>query len=94
MGVVSAFQISGLKLVFRSADHPPAHFHATKPGKWQIRVFFLLCTERELSFNVRWPPNAKGPSGREERRLLKATLENKKELQLEWESKVHTLGEV
>ena len=94
VAVVSAFQISGLKLVFNSADHRPPHFHARKEGKWEIRVFFLLCTERNLCFSVKWPPNAKGPTKQERKTLLSETLDHRAELLSEWESKVQVPEEL
>ena len=38
---VECFEVQGLDLRFHSHDHRPAHFHARKPGEWEIRVFFL-----------------------------------------------------
>lgn len=38
---VECFEVPGLDLRFHSHDHRPAHFHARKPGEWEIRVFFL-----------------------------------------------------
>ncbi len=39
---VESFQITGCRCWFYSDDHSPAHFHASSPGEWEVRVYFLL----------------------------------------------------
>ena len=85
---VAAFAVAGLDLWFNSSDHIPPHFHARKPGTWEIRVFFLLCTEDALAFEVKWPPDATGPNRRERDALLRGALDHRVALLLEWEQKV------
>ena len=61
MGRVDAFAIGGLDLWFNSHDHGPPHFHVRRPGEWEIRVYFLDCTEEVLVFDQKWgrePRNA------------------------------------
>lgn len=38
---VACFEVEGVELLFHSHDHRPAHFHARRPGDWEIRVYFL-----------------------------------------------------
>jgi hypothetical protein len=33
---VDAFSVAGLVLRFYSNDHMPPHFHAEKPGRWEV----------------------------------------------------------
>jgi hypothetical protein len=35
---LDAFSVAGLELFFNSLDHLPPHFHARRPGEWEIRV--------------------------------------------------------
>src|ERR1017187_7070431 len=46
VGRVEAFALDGLELWFNSSDHLPEHVHVKRRGQWEIRVYFLLCTER------------------------------------------------
>ena len=45
MGTVEAFTLDGLKLWINSSDHLPPHMHASRRGQWEIRIFFLECTD-------------------------------------------------
>ena len=63
-------------------------FHARKPDKWEIRVFFGACKRRKLAFNVKFPPSGSGPSGKERRKLLSLVLRHRDALYIEWEAKV------
>ena len=90
MGRVSAFEIDGMDLWFNSSDHLPPHFHARKPGSWEIRVFFLLCSDGHLESEKKWPPGRPSPRNREREAILRATLEHRAELLEEWEQKVRT----
>lgn len=58
MGRVESIAVDGLILFFHSADHRPPHFHARKPGHWEIRVFIEDTTEETLSFDIKWPRKA------------------------------------
>ena len=85
LGKVDAFTIGGLDLWFNSHDHGPPHFHARRPGDWEIRVYFLSCTENALDFDMKW--------GREAPRtyiqaLLHRVATQRAELLEEWERKV------
>jgi hypothetical protein len=89
VGSVTAFSIPGLDLWFNSSAHLPPHFHARKPGRWEVRVFILDCAPARLALTVKWPRHGGGgPRGRERRALLEGTLANRLELLLEWERKV------
>ncbi len=61
MGKVEAFALEGLELWFNSSDHDPPHIHVTRRGKWEIRVFFLMCTDAKLDFNRKWGRPRKDP---------------------------------
>ena len=51
---VECFQIGGCRCWFYSDDHRPAHFHASSPGEWEARVYFLLDPpEIEMLFEVK-----------------------------------------
>ena len=90
MGKVSAFALEGLDFWFNSSAHLPPHFHARKPDRWEIRVFFLLCSDGHLEFEKKWPPGRPDPRGPERDAILRATLEHRAELLEEWEQKVLT----
>ena len=86
MGRVEAFTLDGLDLWFNSSDHLPPHVHVRRRGEWEIRVFFLVCTETELVFNRKW--GRKGPPAATLAEIRKAVLEHRAELLQEWEQKV------
>ena len=88
MGRVTVMAIPGLDLWFNSSDHLPPHFHARKPGEWEIRVYIMDCSEGHLEFDMKWPPRGGGPRSREKNRILEATLRNRVDLVREWASKV------
>jgi hypothetical protein len=88
MGKVEAILIAGLDLWFNSSDHVPPHFHARKPGQWEVRVDILACRPGHLVFTMKWPPNPSGPNRAERERLLTETLSNREALLAEWETKV------
>ena len=44
MSRVDCIALSGIELVFYSADHRPPHFHAIRRGEFNYRVFFLAST--------------------------------------------------
>lgn len=57
MAIVAAFQVPGLKLWFWSNDHAPPHFHAKRPGQWEVKVHFLADPNKmiELCWETRKP---------------------------------------
>jgi hypothetical protein len=85
VGRVDAFTIDGLDLWFHSSDHLPEHLHVKRRGAWEIRVYFLLCTDQGLVFDCKW---GKGPAGTIQRRILEAVLKHRAALLVEWEQKV------
>ena len=88
MGKVQSFKLEGFDLFLNSHDHRPPHFHVRKPGEWEIRVNFLLCSrEKGLDFKPKYPPNLQ-ISSKDENRILKLVLENRSKLLMEWERKV------
>lgn len=88
MGRVACGTIAGLDLWFNSSDHDPPHFHARKPGAWEIRVFFRSCTAHQLDFDIKFLLREPGPSSRERKALLALVLAHRSELYAEWETKV------
>lgn len=86
MGSVDAVALEGLDLWFSSSDHLPPHFHAKRRGEWEIRVYFLLCTDDELVLDVKWAK--KDPSAKVLARIRKVVVEHRAELLREWEHKV------
>ena len=85
---VEAFQIAGCRCWFYSDDHRPAHFHASSPGEWEVRVYFLLePPQMEVVLEVKRLPS------RIRRGLLSLAREHRAELLKEWSEKVHNGGE-
>ena len=41
MARVTCFQVPGIRMLIPSGDHRPPHFHASRPGEWSAKVFFL-----------------------------------------------------
>lgn len=93
MPKLETFKIEGLVLKFNSLDHMEPHFHAIKPGgKWEIRVYFLTCTEGFLDLKYKKPPNPPadfdGISKGEIKELLEQIVKHRGQLLREWETKV------
>jgi hypothetical protein len=86
LGQVEAFVLGGLKLWINSSDHLPPHFHASRRGAWEIRVFFMECVEGTLVYEKKW--GRKGPSAGDRAAILAAVLEHRVALLQEWEQKV------
>lgn len=86
MGQVEAFTLQGLKLWFNSSDHLPQHLHVMRRGDWELRVYFLECTENHLAFDHKW--GRKSPSAVDCSAILAAVLEHRVALLEEWERKV------
>lgn len=85
---VETFQVAGCRCWFYSDDHRPAHFHASSPGEWEVRVYFLLEPPQ-----VEVVLELKRMSGRIRRALLRLAKEHRAELLEEWSQKVHQGGE-
>ena len=86
MGTVEAFALAGLKLWVNSSDHLPPHIHASRRGQWEIRVFFLECTDSNFVSELKW--GRKGPSAVDRTAILSAVLQHRVALLEEWERKV------
>jgi len=86
VGKVEAFTLEGLELWFNSSDHLPPHVHIKRRGKWEIRVFFLDCTDSRLEFELKW--GKKGPPAPIRATIRKAVVEHRMALLSEWERKV------
>jgi len=85
VGKVGCITLAGLSLWFNSNDHLPPHFHVNKTGEWEIRIYFLRCSDGHLEFDTKW---GNGPPGGLQRELLRMVLENRTDLLAEWEQKV------
>ena len=90
MGKVDAFSVAGLELWFNSSDHLPPHFHARRAGEWELRVFFLLCTETHMDVSVKWIDRKRGVSRKHLEALQEGAVRFRVELLDEWEGKVDT----
>jgi hypothetical protein len=85
---VDAFAVPGLELWFNSDDHRPPHFHAEKPGAWEVRIFFMR--DRSKMFEVVWPKFGSGkPSKSDLRALGTASEKHRLALFTEWDTKVN-----
>jgi len=87
MGRVETISVEGLELYFHSSDHWPPHFHARKPGHWEIRIDIQDTTEEKLSFDLKWPRHIDLPA-RVPKILSVSVARNKAALLQEWETKV------
>jgi hypothetical protein len=86
MGNVESISIDGCRLWFHSSDHLPPHFHCKKVSEWEIRVYFLTCSEKGgLDYDIKW---GKEPDGKLKRTLNEMVVKHRQELLLEWEEKV------
>jgi hypothetical protein len=83
MPKLEAFRVSGLDLWFNSADHKPPHFHAERPGVWEVRVYFLR--DRSEMVEKKW---GDGPKRGKLKRLLTLAELKRADLLAEWERKV------
>ena len=86
MGRVEAFLLDGLELWFNSSDHLPPHLHVKRRGEWEIRVYFLLCTDGRLEFDRKW--GKKDPPAATQAAIHKSVLKHRAGLLAEWEKKV------
>lgn len=85
---VDAFAIAGLDLWFNTSDHSPAHFHARKPGEWEIRVNILATTSERLVWSFKWPRRGASVSTRIQKSLRDATVACRTALLAERDEKV------
>jgi hypothetical protein len=88
VGRVDAFSIAGVDLWFASSDHRPPHFHARRAGEWEVRVFFLLCTDRHLEVSVKRGDRKRSIGRKHLEALRGAAVQFREELMEEWEVKV------
>lgn len=76
---VVCLDVSGCDLRFHSHDHRPAHFHASVPGEWEIRVFFL---DEPPTYSEEWVvTRVPAPKLRE---ILEGAATHRAELLEEW----------
>ena len=90
MGKVEAIKVEGLELLFYSHDpHMPPHFHAIRESEWNIRIYFLECTESHLEydFKFKWLPRLEEIPKNYRKKLLQAVLDKRVELLEEYERK-------
>lgn len=80
---VACFDVSGCDLRFHSHDHAPAHFHASVPGEWEVRVFFL---HEPPGYQKVWVVTRVPASTLRE--ILEKAAEHRAELLREWSENV------
>ncbi len=88
MGKLEAFSVAGLEIFFLSLDHRPPHLHVNNPGVWEIRVYFMECTETHLEFDVKWNKKTRILTKNQKREFLEKICTNRKALLDEWDEKV------
>lgn len=88
MARVDCIQLAGADLFFNSLDHLPPHFHAHRPGEWEVRVFFLR--ERDQMLQAKWMDRAM--SGPTRRKLTRLAQDHREDLLREFDAKVNTNG--
>lgn len=84
---LEAFSVAGLDLFFNSLDHLPPHFHARRPGEWEIRVYFLV-SGAKLAYDLKWSRKKSGVPASMAEALKAAVNANRAQLLREWEAKV------
>jgi len=85
LGRVECIAIKGLDLWFNSHDHRPPHFHARRRGEYELRVLFMLSTDKHLAYEVKW---GKAPGSRVLENLRQLAVQHRTALLEEWERKV------
>jgi hypothetical protein len=88
VGKVDSFSVPGVELWFNSCDHLPPHFHASRRGEWEVRVFFLSCTEEHLDWSLKWKDQRRAIPRRTLVALREGSVQFRAELLAEWEAKV------
>ena len=91
MGQVECISVPGLRLWFNSLDHGPPHFHALRPGEWEIRVFFRTSTDECLCYELKWRKR-RAPTAGQLDQLRVLVARNRAALYEEWERKVSDGG--
>ena len=80
MGLLRAFELSGVRFWFYNADHAPPLSHAAVVAAWEIRVYFLRePPQDEVKFAV------KHVSANTVREILELAAAHRTELLEEWE---------
>jgi hypothetical protein len=77
--------VAGLELWFNSHDHGPPHFHARRPGLWEVRIYILTCTQFFTDYDLKWGGT---PCGRDLRELGVGAARHRVALLAEWNAKV------
>jgi hypothetical protein len=90
VGRVDAFSVPGVELWFNSSDHLPPHYHASRRGEWEIRVFFLLSTETHLDWSLKWKDRRRAVQRSVLAQLREQSVKFRAELLAEWEAKVES----
>jgi hypothetical protein len=80
---VDAFSVDGLVLRFFSHGHMPPHFHAEKPGQWEVRVRFRLGPGEMIEVLSKKKPRAS-----ELKELKRLAEDHRVALMDEWDTKV------
>lgn len=81
MPTVRAFRIAGIKAWFGSNDYGSPHFHAKRPGAWEVKVHFLFDSSEMTE--VVWADKPMPRSAR--RQLIQLTELHRVELLAQWE---------
>ena len=90
MPTVTTLAVDGLELSFLSNEHRPPHFHATRPGEWEVRVYILTTTRQKLHYTTKWSrKGTAGPSGKQRRDLRRGVAAHRAALLAEFEEKVN-----
>jgi len=84
---LETFSVPGLDLFFNSLDHLPPHFHARRPGEWEIRVYFLVSGSK-LAYDLKWSVKKRGIPTSMAEALNAAVDANRAQVLREWEAKV------
>jgi hypothetical protein len=84
---VACFAVAGIELWFNSNDHRPPHFHAEKPGEWEVRVFFLS-DSREM-FDLVYPKKFRRMNRVDLKEIGKQADARRFELLQQWKSVVN-----
>ena len=65
--------------------HLPPHVHVRRRGEYELRIYFLLCTNQTLVYDVKW---GKEPAAKVRDELRDLAVANRVALIDEWERKV------
>lgn len=85
MSKLKCIAVDGLRLWFWSDDHNPPHFHAQRPGEWELKVNFMESSAAKMFTLVK---GNKVPSAYT-KLLEKLVVENRLGIFKEWERSVH-----